>query len=575
MKKDIVFDEDDKFADELIIYNEQEYEDITLNFVETEQLEELEKELEISLSDLETIKKEGNKLSNPENLSKVIMDVVSEQINISIGAEVAQEFIKENGGMTLDLRNEVHIQTPENFEKGKIAKHNYISRDKLEQNYDRFKNKPHSEFRDEYVDKGINGMNKVLKRAGVLNKEGIDTVTDIYTGQQISTKTKLADGSNNPKAAQREHVTPSAEIYKDPSLQMSNTSEELAEKINNPNNLQGYTTAERNNRKSDNSSNEMSDKDKTKHWEKADKKSKEYLEKERKKGEERLIQEGRKTQKEEAMRLGKSVGKAIIYSLIGDFIRRVVKELIKWFKSSEKSIKSFLATFKEAFVQFIQNLKQHIGNSGKIVISTVLSTIFGPIVSTIQRIGVLLKQGWKSLKEAVKYLRNPANKGKSPAIRNLEIGKLIIGGAAAVGTIFIGEVIEKGLALIPGFQVSIPGIGSLANLLSIFLGGLVSGIAGAMALNIMDRLLKRQLEKTNNENIDEKHSVILATQEKVIVLGKQKLKEVTRTVSSNINDMNHKMNKYTKEVLKDREVRKEKIKEEFNEIENLLKNLKY
>ena len=47
MKKDIVFDEDDKFADELIIYNEQEYEDITLNFVETEQLEELEKELEI------------------------------------------------------------------------------------------------------------------------------------------------------------------------------------------------------------------------------------------------------------------------------------------------------------------------------------------------------------------------------------------------------------------------------------------------------------------------------------------------------------------------------------------------
>ena len=77
MKKDIVFDEDDKFADELIIYNEQEYEDITLNFVETEQLEELEKELEISLSDLETIKKEGNKLSNPENLSKVIMDVVS------------------------------------------------------------------------------------------------------------------------------------------------------------------------------------------------------------------------------------------------------------------------------------------------------------------------------------------------------------------------------------------------------------------------------------------------------------------------------------------------------------------
>ena len=88
-----------------------------------------------------------------------------------------EEFIKENGGMPLDLSDEAHIQTTENFENGKIATHNYISKENLEYNYDRYKNKPHSKFRENYVDKG---MDKVLKRAGELNKNGTETVTDIY-----------------------------------------------------------------------------------------------------------------------------------------------------------------------------------------------------------------------------------------------------------------------------------------------------------------------------------------------------------------------------------------------------------
>ena len=35
-----------------------------------------------------------------------------------------EDFIKENKGLTLDLRDSAHIQTTENFEKGKIATHN-------------------------------------------------------------------------------------------------------------------------------------------------------------------------------------------------------------------------------------------------------------------------------------------------------------------------------------------------------------------------------------------------------------------------------------------------------------------
>ena len=83
---------------------------------------------------------------------------------------------------------------------------------------------------------------------------------------------------------------------------MANDNEALASVINNPENLQGYTTAERNRSKSNKSVAEMDDKDKTKHHEKANKRAEEFINKKEKEGEERLKEEGRKTQKEEALR---------------------------------------------------------------------------------------------------------------------------------------------------------------------------------------------------------------------------------------------------------------------------------
>ena len=236
--------------------------------------EQLQNQLEKELADLEFLKEEKEKIGSPDNLGNVIMDVVWEQFLNQIAVTAGEDFIKENNNLTLDLRDEVHIQTAENFENGKIATHNYISKEQLEQNYDRYKNKPHKKFRKEYVNPG---MNSTLERAGELKKKGIDTVTDIYTGRKIPTDTKLENGKNNPKAAQREHVKSSAELYKNPSLQMAYSDKELADVINNPENLQGYTTAERNGRKSDKTVNELDEGDKTKHLEKADKRAGAYV----------------------------------------------------------------------------------------------------------------------------------------------------------------------------------------------------------------------------------------------------------------------------------------------------------
>ena len=317
-------DENKKMND--IINEDIENENLDLDSLESL----LEDELDAEMSELEFLERDREQIGNPDALGETIKNVVWEQFINQIATTAGEDFIKENHGLTLDLRSEAHIQTAENFAEGKIATHNYISKEQLEQNYDRYKNKPHKEFRKEYVNPG---MDATLKRAGDLKKEGIDTVTDIYTGRQISTETKLENGKNNPEAAQREHVKSSEELYNNPSLQMANNNEELAGIINNPENLQGYTTAERNNRKSNKSVDEMNNQDKTKHWEKANKRAEEYIKQEEKNGEDRLKEEGRKTQKEEAFRIGGKALRVVVMQLLAELVKEIIGKLVKWFKN--------------------------------------------------------------------------------------------------------------------------------------------------------------------------------------------------------------------------------------------------
>ncbi|OCX63337.1 cation diffusion facilitator family transporter [Lysinibacillus sp. AR18-8] len=525
-------------AKENAIFGKEEEinEELTESFNFDELEEKLQSQLEEELADMQFLAEEKEKIGNPENLGSVIKDVIWEQFTNQIAVVAGEDFIKENNGLTLDLRNEAHIQTPENFAKGNIATHNYKSKEQLEQNYDRFKNTPHKEFRDNYVDPG---MNATLKRAGNLKKEGIDTVTDIYTGRQIPTDTKLENGQHNPKAAQREHVKPSAEVYKNPSLQMANSDKELADIINNPENLQGYTTAERNNRKSDKSSGEMSENDKNKHWEKADKKAEEYIKQKEKEGEDRLKKEGRKTQKEEAFRIGGKALRAVLMQLLAEFVREIIAKLVKWFKSAKKSLDSLLNSLKEAIHLFIGKMKTHMINAGNTVFSTIATAIIGPVFGTIKKVWMLLKQGWGSLKSAVKYIKDPANKGKPVSTLMMEVGKIIMAGLTGAGALLLGEVIEKGLMAIPIFAFEIPLLGSLANILGIFLGAVVAGIIGAIAINLLDKLIaKKQKEEVQEATIN-KGNKALSIQAQQKIISEAKLEDDKTKVQSNILNRHH------------------------------------
>ena len=102
--------------------NSEENFESSFDFDELE--EKLQSQLKLELSELEILKENQKQIGDPDNLGKVVEDVIWEQVNNQIAIVAGEDFIKENGGMTLDLRNEAHIQTTENFAKGKIAKHN-------------------------------------------------------------------------------------------------------------------------------------------------------------------------------------------------------------------------------------------------------------------------------------------------------------------------------------------------------------------------------------------------------------------------------------------------------------------
>lgn len=99
--------------------------DIAMEDMDLDELEALlNKDLDDDLKNIEKLKEDFDKIGNPDTLGETVMRVVAEQFNNQIAAVAGEEFIEKNGGLTLDLRDEAHIQTTENFANGKIATHN-------------------------------------------------------------------------------------------------------------------------------------------------------------------------------------------------------------------------------------------------------------------------------------------------------------------------------------------------------------------------------------------------------------------------------------------------------------------
>ena len=87
----------------------------------------------------------------------------------------------------------------------------------------------------------------------------------------------------------------------------------------------------------------------------------------------------------------------------------------------------------------------------------------------------------------------------------------------------LGEVIEKGLMAIPIFAVEIPLIGSLANILGIFLGAVVAGIIGAIAINLIEKRVEKSQKSENVKDQVSKGNKVIKLQHQVRIVSEAKL----------------------------------------------------
>lgn len=513
------------------------------NFDFDELEKQLEAGLEDSISELQFLEEDKKKISNPENLGNAVMDVVWDQFVIQIGAVAGEDFIKENRGLKLDLRNEAHIQTADNFERQNYATHNaYVDyKERGEEYRSNFytdpNNKPNAKQKQE---QRFNKETQVWETYDTVDGEWKKQLKTDYRDPYEKERNKDKKNKFGSKSVNKDHQVPDATIARDAETGAYMTLDEKVKMANDDRNLNDLDSAanqskndhdgekwvkhKRTGKKGNGQTNaEYFGLDEEEYIEK-DKKSKEFVEEEKRKKKKENIALGKKSQKEEAFRIGGKALRAAVMGLLAELIRNIISKLIAWLKSAEKNLQTFITQIKEAIATFLANIKRNILTAGTTVGSTVLSAIFGPVVSTIQKVWTIIKQGGKSVKEAIDYVKKLENRKKSFGVLMLEVGKIVMTGLTATGALVLGEVIEKALMEFPPFAVEIPLLGSLANIIGIFLGAVVAGIAGALVLNLIDKLIAKKKKQEITDQQIKKGNEVLVKQAQVIAVNEEKLK---------------------------------------------------
>lgn len=522
---------------------EQLNEDLAESFDFDALEEKLQSQLEEEIADMQFLAEEKEKIGSPDNLGNVIMDVVWEQFINQVAVTAGEDFIEENRGLHLDLRKEAHIQTAENFAEGKIATHNteidYQQRyDDWQSNFQKDPNIEHktSNYRyneDQQVWEKHDTRSDSWKN--VLNK---DARADFDKGRPTG---------NNTANTNMDHTVSAGEIIRDPAANAHMTREEQKAFANSEKNLNLMDSAA-NQSKGDSTMSEFLDSERDgkkaaerfnideEELRKKDAEAREEYERQKKEAEQKSIRAGKKSQKEEAFRIGGKALRAVLMQLLAELLREIIAKLVKWFKSSKKTLGTLWDGLRESIHSFIGKMKQHLINAGNTLFTTVATAILGPIVGTIKKVWTMLKQGWRSLKDAITYIKDPANRGKPISRLLMEVGKIVIAGMTSIGAMALGEVIEKGLMTIPIFAFEIPLLGSLANILGIFLGAAVAGIIGAIAINIIEKQIEKSMKHENVDAQIKKGNEILRTQHQLQAVNEVKLSHAKAEAAQNIRD---------------------------------------
>lgn len=502
-------------------------EELNEYFTESFDFDELEKELqsqlEEELSNLEFLKEEKEKIGNPEALGEIILNEIWTQFGNQIGLDMTnetlnQKYDREHQGETYDDVGKEVMQDPKYKKANNEMKEQQIS----------------GNLKDEYTGKNINQNDKANLDHVVSRKELHENARRKQAG--IDTR-DLANMDENLKATNeslnKSKGAKSIDEYTDP------TKREQREKDLREQN-------ERANKKIDNSS--KSDLEKQMEKEKNDKRLNDKLDAddelmkkvdaESRKAINRKIMKG--VAKETAKKAGKDALKQMAVTGLFALLKEVMNGFVRFLKSKAKSFKNFLEELKNAIKSFLNKIINILHTGISSAIGTIASEIFGPIVSTFKKLSSLIKQGVSSLMEAIRYLRNKDNKNKPFSIKVAQVGKIITVGLVAGGAIFLGDFFEKLLLSVPGMQVELPLLGSLANVIGMFLASLVSGLVGAIGINLIDKFIAKKQKAEATKSILEKGNQVIIKQQQIQIVNEILLERDKESAQSNISERHQK-----------------------------------
>ena len=222
-----------------------------------------------------------------------------------------------------------------------------------------------------------------------------------------------------------------------------------------------------------------------------------------------------------ANKAGKDAVKAMFVAALFGMLKEIMNALVRFFKSKKQSFDAFLEEMKKALHSFFGKIKDFIKVGVDSFVGSIVGEIIGAFNQKLQKLPNLIKQIFGSIRESISYLSNPESQSHSTEIKIAHISKIITSALVGVGAMFLGEYFEKYLLPLPGMGFEIKFLGTIANILGMFLASLLTGILGAIMINRLDQFISKKMIEENQKQQADKKNELLRIQDIQIFVAEQ------------------------------------------------------
>lgn len=514
----------------LVLNTEGVYESENLNYDELEEL--LEEQFTMEFSNLEKLEVECKEINSPDKLGDVILDEIWNQFANQIGLDMTSDTL-------LKQYNDKH---PNGYTKEEGAK---IMKDKRYTNANNaMKEKQRSgNLKDEYTGKTLKINDKANLDHVIPRKQIFENtwrkIADIETADLANKSENLA--ATNESLNKSKGSKSNSDYIKNKELREKNLREQV-KKANEKIDKMNISDAEKRNLKAENNK-KLNDKLA------ADSKKMLKAEKSAKKAMYKPI--AKKAAVRMANKAGKDAVKDMFVAALFGMLKEIMNALVRYFKAKKQSFDTFIEEMKKALHSFFGKIKDFIKVGVDSIVGSIVGEIIGAFNQKLQKLPNLIKQLFGSIRESISYLSNPENQTHSTAIKIAHISKIITSGLVAVGAMFLGEYFEKYLLPLPGMGFEIKFLGTIANILGMFLASLLTGILGAIIINRLDQFISKKLIEENQKQQADKKNELLRIQDVQIFVAEQNVAVKRNHIFSKISQNHQKLRELLRDVQED------------------------